>query len=223
MLMNVVLPAPLPPIRPTTCRLDADVDVGRRGHRAEALVQSLRFEDRGHVTLPRRARSEHRPQSGGQEHDHQQHRDAEHHLPGVRRVLVREALDPSRRPASRGRARPRWRCRTRIGDEHEFARRRPVGEVGIDVADRQRDQPAADAGEHAGDHVVQVDDGAHRSAHVLDAQLVVADRRRERAGMRARDTGCSAERGDEHDDGGDRVEQRRHARPAQTAIARDAS
>ena len=61
------------------------------------------------------------------------------------------------------------------GDEYELARRGPVRKIRIDVADRQRHQPAADAGQHRSDDVIHVDHVAHRSAHVFDSQLVVAD------------------------------------------------
>ena len=48
-----------------------------------------------------------------------------------------------------------------------------------------RGERAADARERGGDHVVDVHRAAHRGAQVLDAQLVVPDRRREPAERRA--------------------------------------
>ena len=50
--------------------------------------------------------------------------------------------------------------------------------------DRGCGERAADAGEPAGDHVFHVHRPARRGAHVLDADLVVLDRRREPAERR---------------------------------------
>ena len=50
------------------------------------------------------------------------------------------------------------------GDEHELAGGGPVGGVRVDVADRERRERAAQAGERRGDHVVDVDDAVDRGA-----------------------------------------------------------
>src|SRR4051812_17830796 len=87
MLMKVVLPAPLVPIRPTT---------------ESFSMAALMFD--AAVTAPKdlfspRASSmagmapEEGPQSRGQEHDDEEQREAEAHLPRVRREVVGGGVD----------------------------------------------------------------------------------------------------------------------------------
>ena len=73
---------------------------------------------------------------------------------------------------------------------------RPVRHLRVDVADGGRGERAAEPGERRRDHVVDVDRVARRGAHVLDADLVVLDRRREAAQRRA-EVAVHGERGDE--------------------------
>src|SRR5512134_955166 len=93
MLMNVVLPAPLPPIRPTTESASTLTLMSAAAVTAPKLLLSpwaSRMDTLG--SLP--AAAEERPQAGRQEHDDEQQRHAEHELPRIRRVLVGDALDP---------------------------------------------------------------------------------------------------------------------------------
>src|SRR5438874_12224994 len=87
MLMNVVLPAPLVPISPTTESFSiaaltscAAVTAPKRLHkpRASRMAGIARRE---------------RPQAFGKEHDQREQRKAEAHLPGVRREPVGERVD----------------------------------------------------------------------------------------------------------------------------------
>src|ERR1044072_647318 len=94
MLMNVVLPAPLLPIRPTmlcfsTATLMSDAAVTA----PKVLLRPLASRT---IAMSGRLPAhflEQRQQAAGQEKDHEEHRDAQGHLPGVRRVLVGEAAN----------------------------------------------------------------------------------------------------------------------------------
>src|ERR1035437_764130 len=92
MLMNVVLPAPLVPIRPTTesCSIAALTFI------AAVTAPKRLFRSRASSTTAisgRLAPAEQRPEPLGQEHDHQKQRDAQGHLPGVGRKVVRDRVD----------------------------------------------------------------------------------------------------------------------------------
>src|SRR6266542_2841472 len=181
--MNVVLPAPLPPMRPTTVSgsmltlmSSAAVTAPKR------LVRPSVCRIAAMSSAPAPATQE-RPQARWQEHDHEKHRDSQYHLPGVRRVLICDALDPFEQQRT-GKWRRDIRGAAQDRDKHKFAGRRPVREVGIDMADRQRDEAATDAGQHGGNHIVQMHDAPHRSAHVFDTEFVVSDRRPESPAMR---------------------------------------
>ena len=71
------------------------------------------------------------------------------------------------------------------------------------MPDRERGERAAGARQRGGDHHVEVDHAAGGRAHVLDPQLVVADRRREAAPARAEEE-VERERRAERRDGGER-------------------
>src|SRR5437867_3654303 len=87
MLMKVVLPAPLVPIKPTTesCSI-------------AALTSCAAVTAPKRLLRPRASRMAgmaggERPQPFGQEHDQHQQREAEAHLPRVRRQSIRERVD----------------------------------------------------------------------------------------------------------------------------------
>src|SRR5581483_12123882 len=91
MLMKVVLPAPLVPIRPTTesCSIAAltsfaAVTAPKRLHRPRA--SRMAGIARAHLAYER-------PQPFGQEHDDHQERRAERELPGIGRQVVRGGVD----------------------------------------------------------------------------------------------------------------------------------
>src|SRR5882724_9347092 len=91
--MNVVLPAPLLPINPTTLSRSTATLMSA----AAVTAPKFLFSPLASRTTAMSGRPSHsgeqRPQPARQEHDHQQHGGAERHLPGVRRVFVGEAAD----------------------------------------------------------------------------------------------------------------------------------
>src|ERR1035438_10011178 len=97
MLMKVVLPAPLVPIRPTieSCSIAALTSVA--AVTAPKRLFSLRAS-RTSAISGRLAPAEQRPQPLGQEHDHQQQRNAQGHLPGVGRDVERDRVDEAEDP-----------------------------------------------------------------------------------------------------------------------------
>ena len=157
MLTKVVLPAPLAPMMPTVSPAAiSTVTLSGRDNRAEALVQAPGGDQRrAHAARRAAPPREQRPEPGRQEQDHGEHRDADHHLPGVGRILEGEAADRlEHRHAEQGRRDMAGAGQDR--DEHELARCRPIGEIRIDVAGSQRDQCAAEAGGSRPDHVGEV-------------------------------------------------------------------
>src|SRR5687767_165860 len=88
MLMNVVLPAPLVPIRPTTESFWIAALTSFAAVTAPKVLHSPRASRMAGI-----APSEHRPQSLGKEHDYQKQREPEAHLPGVRRKIVGGGVD----------------------------------------------------------------------------------------------------------------------------------
>src|SRR6188474_2845767 len=87
MLMKVVLPAPLVPIRPTTESFSIAALTSLAAVTAPKVLFSplaSRMTDMS---------SEQGPQPFGQEHDDEQERDAEAHLPGVGRKIVGGGVD----------------------------------------------------------------------------------------------------------------------------------
>src|ERR1700675_3009630 len=93
MLMNVVLPAPLLPINPPPLSRSTATLMSA----AAVTAPKLLFSPLASRTTAMSGRLSHsgeqRPQPARQEHDHDQHGNAERHLPGVGRVLVGKAAD----------------------------------------------------------------------------------------------------------------------------------
>src|SRR5436190_2590248 len=121
-----------------------------------------------------------RADAARQEADHEQQEHAERQLPGVREVRARERADDLEYRAGdehRGHALPAGEN----GDEDKLARGRPEAEVRLDVAEREDDERAAEAGAERGDDEVDRHRVACRAAEVLDAQLVLAHRERHQA------------------------------------------
>src|SRR5690242_20695438 len=87
MLMNVVLPAPFVPMRPTTesCSIAALTSFA-----AVTAPKDLQSPRASRMTGIAR---EERPQPFGQENDQHQQRDAEAHLPRVGRQAVRQRVN----------------------------------------------------------------------------------------------------------------------------------
>src|SRR5262245_45443112 len=83
MLMKVVLPAPLLPIKPTTLSCSMLTLMSAAAVTAPNVLLSLRASSTTATSCHLALACEHRPQPARQEHDHQQHGDAQHHLPGV--------------------------------------------------------------------------------------------------------------------------------------------
>src|SRR6185437_7304396 len=91
MLMNVVLPAPLVPMRPTTesCSIAALTSFA-----AVTAPKALQRPRASRMTgMARTHFCCDRPQSVGQEDDEYEERDAEAHLPGVGREAVRQRVN----------------------------------------------------------------------------------------------------------------------------------
>ena len=117
---------------------------------------------------------EQRPQPGRQKQDDGEHRDADHHLQCKANTGRLTADRFEQRHAEQGRR--DMPGAGEDGDEHELARRRPVGEIGIDVAGSQRDQRAAEAGCSRPDHVDEAQHAGNRGAEIFDPDLVRQDR-----------------------------------------------
>src|SRR5678815_4950643 len=94
MLMKVVLPAPLVPIRPTTESFSIAALTSAAAVTAPKLLHSPRASRITGMAL------EQRPQAFGQEHDDQQQRGAEGQLPGVGRQVVGRGADRAVDPVS---------------------------------------------------------------------------------------------------------------------------
>ena len=190
MLTKVVLPAPLAPMMPTVC-CGGTATVMSRAAITEPKVfsrsRTARISRHDALAALRAAAREQRAEPFRQEQDGQQQRGAERSSAKAGHVGDGERahqLEHQRADEGRGDRAGAGQDR----DEDEAAGRRPVGHVGIDMADRERGQRAAEAGKHAGDHDLDVDQPVDRDAEKLDADLVVADRRRERAGDRCGNT-----------------------------------
>src|SRR5678815_2258909 len=120
MLMKVVLPAPLVPIRPTTESFSIAALTSAAAVTAPKLLHSP-CASRTTGTQPPRER----PDALRQEHDQHQQRHAEAHLPGVRRKVVRHGVDRAvDERADEGREHVAGAGED--GDEDEFARARPA-------------------------------------------------------------------------------------------------
>src|SRR5689334_13140132 len=88
MLMKVVLPAPLVPIRPTTESFSIAALTSDAAVTAPNALHSPRASRMTGTEFPGN-----RPHALGQEHDQHEQRDAEAHLPGVGREVVRHGVD----------------------------------------------------------------------------------------------------------------------------------
>src|SRR5712692_7712027 len=155
MLMKVVFPAPLVPINPTTESASIAALISAAAVTAPKLLFTPRASRMTAMSAGPAPR-EQRPQALRQENDHEQQRRAQTHLPGMRRQIVGESVDR----AEEQRAEERGEHAAGAGedgDEDELARGRPVGHLGVDVADRGRSERAAHPGERRGDHVLDVD------------------------------------------------------------------
>src|SRR5262245_60235851 len=121
MLRKVVLPAPLLPIRPTTLSCSMLTLMSAAAVTAPNVLLSLRASRTTVMSRRLAPAREYRPQPAGQEHDHQQHGDTQHHLPGVGRILVRVAAH--RLEDGRAEERRQHAAGTRQdGDEDELSR-----------------------------------------------------------------------------------------------------
>src|SRR3954467_2298632 len=87
MLMNVVLPAPLVPIRPTTESFSIAALTSGAAVTAPKLLHSPCASSTADMELAER------PDAFRQKHDQHQQRDAEAHLPGVGRQVVGHGVD----------------------------------------------------------------------------------------------------------------------------------
>src|SRR5688572_23022116 len=123
MLMKVVFPAPLVPMRPTTESFSIAALTSCAAVTAPKLLHSPRASRMAGIASRTHFRYE-RPETFRQEHDDDQERQAEGHLPGVRGKVVRRRVDRAvKERASEGRDHV---SRAREdGDEDEFARRGP--------------------------------------------------------------------------------------------------
>ena len=104
------------------------------------------------------------------------------------------------------------------GEEDEFARSRPEGEIGIDMAERERRQRAADATEDGGNHEIDAVDPSHRGAEIFHAYLVVARGERQKPAHRI-EMDTAQRRGDD----GHETGKHETARSWHLAIAPDGS
>src|SRR6185436_9875492 len=139
MLMKVVLPAPLVPIRPTTesCWIAALTSFAAvTAPNALFKPLALRMTDTA---------AEQRPQPFGQEHDDEEQRGAQAELPGVRRQIVGSGVDHAIEQRA-GERRDHAPGAGEDGDEDELAGSGPERHIGIDVADGGRGERAAHAG-----------------------------------------------------------------------------
>src|SRR3954470_17212240 len=120
MLMKVVLPAPLVPMRPTTESFSIAASMAFAAVTAPNLLQRF-FASR--ITG---ISGKNRPQTVGKKNNQQQQSRAERELPGVGRKVVGRAVD---RAEDEGADEGRHDAARagEDGDEDEFARGRPVG------------------------------------------------------------------------------------------------
>src|SRR6266446_3612135 len=151
MLMKVVLPAPLVPIRPTTESLSMAALMSL------AAVTAPKFllrpcASRIAAISGRLAPPEQRPQAVRQEHDDRQQRAAEHHLPGIGRDAEGHRLDDAEDERAEER-RDDVASAREDGDEDELARGRPVGHFRVYMPDGRGGERAAQSRERRGDHV----------------------------------------------------------------------
>ena len=214
MLMKVVLPAPLAPMMPTVCCAGTSRVMSRAATIEPKVFSRSRTERIAVMTpvsgAPAQA-MEQRAEAFRQEQDGQQQRRAEDDLPGAGHEIDGDRahqLEHQRADEGGGdRA-----GAGEDGDEHEAARGRPIRHVGIDMRHRQRRERAAEAGEHPGNHQLEMDQAIDRDAEEFQPDLVVAHRHRERAG-----DGAEIERDQE---GGDRATGRAPARTSARLSAR---
>src|SRR5688572_28278884 len=153
MLMKVVLPAPLVPMRPTT-----------ESFSIAALTSLAAVTAPKDLFKPLASRmtdifSEPRPQALAHEHDDAEERNTQAHLPGIGRKVVGGSVDdPVEQRA--GERRHHAANASEDGDEDEFAGGGPERHLRIDMPHGGGGESAADAREHGGDHVHDV----HRAA-----------------------------------------------------------
>src|SRR2546422_5029915 len=136
MLMKVVFPAPVAPIGPTPEPPSIAALMSAAAVTAPKLLLTPRA---ARMTLISGGPSprEQRPQSFRQKNDNQQQCRAQAHLPGVRRQIVSESVDRAEEQGAQKR-REHAAGAGEDRDEDEFTRGRPVGHLGVDVADRGR-------------------------------------------------------------------------------------
>src|SRR5437867_11300324 len=141
MLMTVVLPAPLVPIRPTTESLSMVALMSL------AAVTAPKFlfrpcASRIAAISSQLAPAKQRPQAVRQEHDNHQQRAAEHHLPGIGRDAEGHRLDDAEdeRPEER---RDDVASAREDSDADERACGRPGGPLRIDMRDGRGRERAA--------------------------------------------------------------------------------
>src|SRR6185295_11664828 len=123
MLMKVVLPAPLVPIRPTTESCSMAALTSAAAVTAPKVLHRLR-------ALRTTGTGKKRPDTFGQKDDEHQKGDAEGHLPGVGRQVVGGAVDHAVEQGA-GERREHVARAGEDGDEDELARRGPVGHVRV--------------------------------------------------------------------------------------------
>src|SRR5918994_6210095 len=87
MLMKVVLPAPFAPMIPTTSPSSIRTLMSAAATTASKRLSRARVSSTTAISAHREPGLEQRPQTPWHEQDHQQHRGAEDHLPGVGRVF----------------------------------------------------------------------------------------------------------------------------------------
>src|SRR5687768_17595407 len=119
MLMKVVFPAPLVPIRPTTESFSIAALTSCAAVTAPKLLHSPRASRMAGIASRKQG-----PETFWQEHDDDQERQPEGHLPGVGRKVVGGRVDRAveERPGER---RDHIACSREDRDEDEFARRGP--------------------------------------------------------------------------------------------------
>src|SRR6185503_19680262 len=142
--MNVVFPAPLLPIKPTT----ASCSTATLMSLAAVTAPKFLFSPFASRTIAMSGRfapaGKERPQPAGQEHDHDQHRDAKRHLPRVGRIFIGKTADGFENKSAQER-RQYVAGTGQNTDKNEFAGSRPVGHFRIDVSHGNCGKGAPDA------------------------------------------------------------------------------
>src|SRR3954466_704189 len=159
MLINVVLPAPLVPIRPTTVSFSIAALTSLAAVTAPKRLHSPRASRMAGITRAHFAYQ--RPEALRQEDDDDEQRGAERELPGVRRQVVRGGVDDLVDERA-GERRHHAAGAGEDGDEDELAGGCPERHIRIDVPDGGRGERTADTGKHRGDDVDDVHGVARR-------------------------------------------------------------